>query len=72
MQENDDDYHVFRWMVRARVNPSVVTGIARAWFHFHVATHGSVEGHENRRRTVSHATRARTTRPATATAATSR
>ena len=47
-QDNPDDYHVFRWMVRARVNPSVVSGIARAWFHFHVATHGSVEGHETR------------------------
>ena len=47
-QDSPDDYHVFRWMVRARVNPSVVSGIARAWFHFHVATHGSVEGHETR------------------------
>jgi nitrate reductase alpha subunit len=35
-------------MVRARVNPSVVRHVARAWFHFHVATHGSVEGHETR------------------------
>ncbi len=47
-QDRPDDYHVFRWMVRARVNPSVVRKVARAWFHFHVATHGSVEGHETR------------------------
>ncbi|RTL09286.1 MAG: molybdopterin oxidoreductase [Acidimicrobiia bacterium] len=47
-QDNPDDYHVFRWMVRARVNPSVVRKVARAWFHFHVATHGSVQGHEER------------------------
>lgn len=47
-QERADDYHVCRWMVRARVNPSVVRNVARAWFHFHVATHGSVEGHETR------------------------
>jgi nitrate reductase alpha subunit len=48
-KDHPDDYHVFRWMVRVRVNPSVVRNIARAWFHFHVATHGSVEGHETRR-----------------------
>ncbi len=48
-QKNKDDYHAFRWMVRARVNPSVVRKVARAWFHFHVATHGSVEGHETRK-----------------------
>ncbi len=47
-QDKPDDYHVFRWMVRVRVNPSVVRNIARAWFHFHVSTHGSVEGHETR------------------------
>lgn len=47
-QGKPDDYHAFRWMVRVRVNPSVVSGVARAWFHFHIATHGSVEGHETR------------------------
>ena len=47
-QDNPEDYKVFRWMVRARVNPSVVRHVARAWFHFHVSTHGSVEGHETR------------------------
>ena len=47
-QDRPGDYRVARWMVRARVNPSVVSGIARAWFHFHIATHGSVEGHETR------------------------
>ncbi len=47
-KEKPDDYHVCRWLVRARINPSVVRKVARAWFHFHVATHGSVEGHEQR------------------------
>jgi nitrate reductase alpha subunit len=47
-QDRPKDYKVARWMVRVRVNPSVVTGIARAWFHFHVASYGSVEGHETR------------------------
>jgi nitrate reductase alpha subunit len=47
-QDRPDDYHVCRWMVRVRVNPSVVRNVARAWFHFHVSTHGSVEGHETR------------------------
>lgn len=47
-QDRPDDYHAFRWLVRARANPSVVRNIARAWFHFHIATHGSVEGHETR------------------------
>jgi nitrate reductase alpha subunit len=47
-QDRPDDYKVCRWMVRARVNPSVVRNVARAWFHFHIATHGSVEGHETR------------------------
>jgi len=47
-QQKPDDYKVCRWLVRARVNPSIVRRVARAWFHFHVATHGSVEGHEKR------------------------
>jgi nitrate reductase alpha subunit len=47
-QDRPDDYKVCRWMVRARINPSVVRNVARAWFHFHIATHGSVEGHETR------------------------
>jgi nitrate reductase alpha subunit len=47
-QDRPDDYKVCRWLVRARVNPSIVRRIARAWFHFHIATHGSVEGHETR------------------------
>ncbi|CAN5465489.1 hypothetical protein BH10ACT2_BH10ACT2_04700 [soil metagenome] len=47
-QDKPDDYRVVRWMVRARVNTSLASGIARAWFHFHIATHGSVEGHETR------------------------
>ena len=47
-QDNDEDYKVSRWLVRARVNPSIARQVARAWFHFYVATHGSVEGHETR------------------------
>lgn len=47
-QDKPEDYKVFRWLVRVRVNTSIVRHIARAWFHFHVATHGSVEGHETR------------------------
>jgi nitrate reductase alpha subunit len=41
-QDRPEDYKVCRWLVRARVNPSLVQRVARAWFHFHVATHGSV------------------------------
>ena len=47
-QDRPDDHRVHRWMVRARVNPSVAPKIARAWFHFHVTSYGSVEGHETR------------------------
>ncbi len=47
-QNNPDDYRVMRWLVRVRVNPSVARQVARSWFHFHIATHGSVEGHETR------------------------
>ena len=47
-EDRPDDYKVMRWLVRARVNPSVARTVARSWFHFHIATHGSVEGHENR------------------------
>lgn len=47
-EDRPDDYKVTRWLVRARVNPGLTRKVARAWFHFHVATHGSVEGHETR------------------------
>lgn len=43
---SEEDKKVARWLVRARYYPSIVRGIARAWFHFYVSTHGSVEGHE--------------------------
>lgn len=43
-----EDYKVFRWLVRARHYPNIAPGVARAWFHFYVATHGSVEAHEKR------------------------
>jgi nitrate reductase alpha subunit len=36
------------WLVRARYYPSIMPGTGRAWFHFYIATHGSVEGHERR------------------------
>jgi len=47
-QDKPEDYKVTRWLVRARVNPSIAQSVGRAWFHFHVATHGSVQGHETR------------------------
>lgn len=47
-QDKPDDYHVTRWLVRVRYNPSIVRRVGRAWFHFYVSTHGSVEGHETR------------------------
>jgi len=47
-QDNPEEQRLFRWMVRARYFPSIVRGIGRAWFHFYIATHGSVEGHETR------------------------
>jgi nitrate reductase alpha subunit len=47
-QDNAEDYEVMRWLVRARVNPSIVRQVGRAWFHFYVATHGSVEGQQTR------------------------
>jgi nitrate reductase alpha subunit len=47
-EDKPDDYKVHRWLVRARVYPSIQRGIGRAWFHFYMATYGSVEGHENR------------------------
>ncbi|MEM2114103.1 MAG: molybdopterin-dependent oxidoreductase [Candidatus Caldarchaeum sp.] len=46
--EKPEDHKVFRWLVRARHYPNIAPGNARAWFHFYVATHGSVEGHEKR------------------------
>ncbi|MFQ5762775.1 MAG: molybdopterin oxidoreductase, partial [Candidatus Bathyarchaeia archaeon] len=47
-QDRPEDYKVTRWLVRARYYPNIPRKTARAWFHFHVATHGSVEGHETR------------------------
>lgn len=43
-----DDYRTFRWLVRARHYPNIAPGILRAWFHFYVSTHGSVQGHDTR------------------------
>jgi nitrate reductase alpha subunit len=47
-QDNPEDYRVTRWLVRARINPSILPKVGRAWFHFYLATHGSVEGQETR------------------------
>jgi len=47
-QDRPDDYKVTRWLVRVRYYPSIARGIGRAWFHFYIGTHGSVEGHETR------------------------
>jgi nitrate reductase alpha subunit len=49
IKDHPEDYKVMRWLVRARVNPSIARRVARAWFHFYIATHGSVEGHETRK-----------------------
>lgn len=47
-EDRPEDYKAFRWLVRARYYPSIARGIGRAWFHFYMATYGSVEGHETR------------------------
>lgn len=47
-KDRPDDYKVTRWLVRVRYYPSIARGIGRAWFHFYIGTHGSVEGHETR------------------------
>jgi nitrate reductase alpha subunit len=47
-EDKPDEHHIAGWLVRARVYPSIARGIGRAWFHFYIATHGSVEGHETR------------------------
>ncbi len=47
-QEKPKDFKVMRWMARARYYPNIIRKTARAWFHMYQATHGSVEGHENR------------------------
>ncbi len=47
-EDKPEDYKVHRWLVRARYHPSIMRGIGRAWFHFYMATYGSVEGHETR------------------------
>jgi nitrate reductase / nitrite oxidoreductase, alpha subunit len=46
--DRPDDMKVMRWLVRVRYYPSIARGIGRAWFHFYIGTHGSVEGHETR------------------------
>ncbi|MCS7172474.1 MAG: molybdopterin-dependent oxidoreductase [Armatimonadetes bacterium] len=48
-ERRPEERRIFRWLVRARYYPSIMQGTGRAWFHFYVATHGSVEGHEKRR-----------------------
>ena len=47
-QEKPKDFKVMRWMARARYYPNIIRKTARAWFHMYQATHGSVQGHENR------------------------
>ena len=47
-QGKPEDYGVMRWLVRARYYPNMPRKTARAWFHMHIATHGSVEGHATR------------------------
>jgi len=47
-ERRPEERRIFRWLVRARYYPSIMQGTGRAWFHFYIATHGSVEGHEKR------------------------
>lgn len=47
-QGKPEDYRIFHWLVRARYYHNMPRRTARAWFHMHIATHGSVEGHETR------------------------
>jgi nitrate reductase / nitrite oxidoreductase, alpha subunit len=47
-ERKPEERRIFRWLVRARYYPSIMPGVGRAWFHFYIATHGSVEGHEKR------------------------
>jgi nitrate reductase / nitrite oxidoreductase, alpha subunit len=45
---DDPDYKVSRLMCRARFYPGVPRGVIRMWFNMYQASHGSVEGHEER------------------------
>jgi nitrate reductase / nitrite oxidoreductase, alpha subunit len=45
---DDPDYKVMRMMTRARYYNGIARGVLRMWFHMYQATHGSVEGHEQR------------------------
>ncbi|MEM4970930.1 MAG: molybdopterin-dependent oxidoreductase [Sulfolobales archaeon] len=44
-----EDYKAFRWVARAKYNPSLPPGYGKVWFNFYMASHGTVEGHEKRR-----------------------
>ncbi|MDG5820741.1 molybdopterin-dependent oxidoreductase [Natronococcus sp. A-GB7] len=46
--EDDDDYEVTRAMMRVRYQPALPQGIIKSWMNLNEATHGSVEGHEER------------------------
>jgi nitrate reductase / nitrite oxidoreductase, alpha subunit len=70
-QEKPDDYKVHRAMMRAATTRGLPRGVARSWFNMYVATYGTVEAHENREDGLGE-TPAPTTRPCSATAATSR
>lgn len=43
-----EDYKSFRLVARVRFNTSIPPGMARMWFNYYMASHGTVEGHENR------------------------
>ncbi len=47
-QDKPDEYKVHRAMMRARYYQGLPRGVARSWFNMYVATHGTVEAHENR------------------------
>jgi nitrate reductase alpha subunit len=44
-KEGSEEYRLSRLMLRARYYLGIPSGVSRTWFHMHVSTYGSVEGH---------------------------
>jgi len=47
-KETDPDYKVMRMMTRARYYNGIPRGVLRMWYNMYMASHGSVEAHEQR------------------------
>ena len=47
-QDDPEDYHVARAMMRVRFQPAMPRGVTRSWFNLNEASHGTVEAHEER------------------------